>query len=138
MTFRGVALVKANIVTSLQGSAPEWYTSELSDFDRNALNNNLGIKSWVNTLSHRFKVPTSVAFGLLTDKTYSLDDVWARRPPAQYVRIIMQQGIGCNIVNVANQLSFTYRSLFPKLRVFVSPSTKSTKAADFIRTLKKK
>ncbi len=74
VTFRGAALVKTNIATSLRGSALEWYTSELSDFYCDALNNDPGVKSWVNTLSHRFKVPTSVAFGLLTDETYSLED----------------------------------------------------------------
>ena len=82
VTFKGVALVKANIATSLRGSALEWYNSELSDFDRDALNNDPGVKSWVNTLSHRFKIPTSVALGLLTDETYPLDDARARQPPA--------------------------------------------------------
>ena len=115
VTFRGAALVKANIATSLQGSALEWYTSELSNFDRDTLNNNLGVKSWVNTLSHRFKVLTSVALGLLTDEIYSLNDAQARIPPTQYVRTIMRHGIGCNIVDVANQLSFTYQGLAPEL-----------------------
>ena len=138
VTFRGAALVKANIATSLRGSALEWYTSELSDFDRDALNNDPGVTIWVNTLSHRFKVPTSVALGLLTDETYTFDDARARRPPAQYVRAIMQHGIGCNIVDVANQLSFAYRGLAPELWVFVSPSTESTKAADFICALEEK
>lgn len=32
-TFKGAALVKANIATSLRGSALEWYISKLSDFD---------------------------------------------------------------------------------------------------------
>ena len=77
VTFRGAALVKANIVTSLRGSALEWYTSKLSDFDRDALNNDPGVKSWVNTLFHRFKIPTSVALGLLTDETYTLNDARA-------------------------------------------------------------
>ncbi len=108
VTFRDTALVKANIATSLRGSALEWYTSELSDFDCNALNNNPGMKSWVNTLFHRFKVPTSMALGLLTDNTYSNDDTHARRPPAQYVHAIMRHSIGCNIVDVVNQVSFTY------------------------------
>ncbi len=74
VTFRGAALVKANIATSLRGSALEWYTSELSNFDCDALNNDPGVKSWVNTLSACFKVPTSVALDLFTDETYSLDD----------------------------------------------------------------
>ena len=82
VTFRGAALVKANIATSLQSSALEWYTSELSDFDRDALNNDPGVKSWVNTLSHRSTVPTSVALGLLTNETYSLNNAQAQRPPA--------------------------------------------------------
>ncbi len=45
VTFWGAALMKANIATSLRGSALEWYTSELSDFDRDAFNNNSGVKS---------------------------------------------------------------------------------------------
>ena len=115
VTFRGAALVKANIATSLRGFPLKWYTSDLSDFDRDALNNDPGVKSWVNILSHRFKVPISVVFGLLTNETYSLDDAQARQPPAQYVCAIMQHEIRCNIVNFANQLSFAYQSLAPEL-----------------------
>ncbi len=137
-TFKGAALVKANVATSLRGSALEWYTSELSDFDRDAVNNDPRVKSWINTLSHCFKVLTSVALDLLTDEMYSLEDTHARRPPAQYVRAIMRHGIGYNIVDVANQLFFAYRGIAPKLRVFVSPPTESTKASDFIRALEKK
>lgn len=44
VSFQGAAFVKANIATSLQGFALESYTPELSDFDRNALNNNSGVK----------------------------------------------------------------------------------------------
>ena len=138
VTFQRAALVKANIATSLQGSALEWYISELSNCDRNALNNDPGVKNWVNTLSHCFKVPTSMALSLFTDETYTLDDARARRPLAQYIRTIMRHDIGCNVVDIANQLSFIYRGLAPKLRVFVSPPTESTKAADFICALKKK
>ena len=108
VTFKGTTLVKNNIAISLRGSALEWYTSELSDFNCDALNNDPGVKSWINTLSHRLKVPTSVALDLLTNEAYSLNNARARRPSAQYVRAIMQHGIGCNIVDVANQLSFAY------------------------------
>ncbi len=138
VTFRGASLVKANIDTFLQGCAPKWYTSELSNFDRNALNNDQGVKSWVNTLSHRFKVSTNVAFGLLRDETYSLDDARAQRLPAQYVRTIMRYNIGYNIIDVANWLSFAYRDLVLKLWVFILPPTELTKTADFICALEEK
>ncbi len=132
VTFRDAVLVKANIATSFRDSALEWYIFKLSDFDRDALNNDPGVKSWVNTLSHRFKILMSVALSLLTDETYSVNDACARCPPAQYVCTIMRYGIECNIVNVANQLFFAYRGLAPELRVFVSPPTELTKVADSI------
>lgn len=46
--------------------------------------------------------------------------------------------IGCNIIDVANQLSFVYRGLAPELRVFISPLTESTRVADLICILEKK
>ena len=79
-----------------------------------------------------------MALDLLTDKTYSLDDAQAQRAPAQYVCTIMQHGIRCNIVDVANQLSFIYRGIAPELQVFVSPPNKSIMVADFIRALEEK
>lgn len=50
----------------------------------------------------------------------------------------MRHGIRCNIINVANYLSFAYQSLAPELQVFVLPPTESTKAADLICILKEK
>ena len=82
VTFKGVTLVKANTPTSLRGSALKWYTSELAKFDRDTLDNDLGMKSWINILLQRFKVPTSVALDLLTNKIYSLDDAQWRQPLA--------------------------------------------------------
>lgn len=132
VTFWAAALMKANIVISLQCSTLEWYTSELSDFDRDALNNNSGVKSWINTFSHCFKIPTSIAFGLLTDETYFFDDAQAWRPLAWYVRAIIWHSIGYNIIDIANQLFFAYKGIVSELWVFVLPPTESKKAADFI------
>ena len=136
--FWGAALVKANIATSLQSFALEWYTSELSNFNCDALNNDPGVKNWVNTLFYRFNVPISMALGLFTNETYFFDNAQAQRPPAQYVCAIMQQGIECNIVDVANQLFFAYWGIALELRVFVSPPTESIKVADFICMLEKR
>lgn len=44
-TFRRALLVKTNIATSLHGSALEWYTSELRNFNHDTLNNDSGVKS---------------------------------------------------------------------------------------------
>lgn len=69
----------------------------------------LGMKSyWINTLSHCFKVPTNITLSLLTNKTYSFNNVQARQLLAQYIHAIIQYGIGCSIVNIANQFFFAY------------------------------
>lgn len=80
----------------------------------------------------------SIGLGLLTNKTYFLNNTRTRQPPTQYVRTIIRHGIGCNIVDIANQLSFAYRGLALELRVFVTPPTKTKKASDFICALKEK
>lgn len=82
VTFWSVRLMKANIAMSLRGFVLEWYTSELSNFKRNALNNDSSMKSWINTLSHYFKILTSVALDLPTNETYFLDNTCAWQPPA--------------------------------------------------------
>lgn len=43
--FKSASLVKVNIPTSLREFALEWYTFELAKFDRDALNNDSGMKS---------------------------------------------------------------------------------------------
>ena len=101
-TFQSTALVKANIPTLLRGFTFKWYTSELAEFNRDAFNNNLGIKIWINTLFQRFKVPPNVALGLFTNKTYSLDNTQRCQPPAQYIQAILRYEIGCNINNISN------------------------------------
>lgn len=83
-------------------------------------------------------MPTRMAFGLLTDETYFFDDARARQTPAQYICDIMRHGIGCNIVDVANQLSFTYPGIAPKLRIFVLLPIESTRVPDFICALEEK
>ena len=44
----------------------------------------------------------------------------------------MQHTIGINILDVLNQLFFTYKGLVPELQVFIISSTKAIKALDFI------
>ncbi len=138
VTFRGATLFKANIATSLRGSALESYTSELNDQERERLYRDSGVDCWINTFSRRFKVPTNVVSGFLTSESYSLHNARQRRPPPQYVRAIIRHGIDCKIVDAANQLSFAYQKLAPELRLFISPPTNTTKVSDFIQALEEK
>lgn len=72
--FWDTIFMKANIAIFFQSLALKWYISELSNFNYNILNNNLGMKSWVNTLFHCFKVLTSMVFGLFTNEIFFLNN----------------------------------------------------------------
>lgn len=111
---------------------------QLNDFDRNTLNNNLDVKNYINTFFYYSRLPTSVPFGLFSNNTFFLNDAWAQRPAAKYVCAIMRYSIGYNIIKIANQLSSAYWGLDQEFQVFVSSLPKSTKATDFLCTLKKK
>lgn len=50
----------------------------------------------------------------------------------------MHHGIDCNIIDVANQLSFAYRGIAPELRVFILLPTKTAKVSNFIWVLEEK
>lgn len=138
VTLKEITLIKTNIAMSFYSPALKWYTSELSDFDYNALNNNLEVKSQINTLLYRFKILTSIALSFLTNKTYLVDDAQACQLPAQYVYIIIKYGIGRNIVNIANKLFFAYQGIVSKQRVYILLFIKTTKVLNFIRILKEK
>lgn len=62
---------------SLQGSTLEWYTFELSNFNRNMFNNDPGMKYWVNILPHYFKIPINIVLGLFINEIYSVNDTQA-------------------------------------------------------------
>lgn len=130
--------MKTNNATSPWGPALEWYISELSNFNRNALNNDLSMKKWIKTLSYCFKELKNVALGLLNNETNFFDNNRTWRLSTSYVCDIMQHDIRCNIFDIANQLSFAYKGLALELWVFVLPLTKSTRAVDVIRTLEEK
>lgn len=75
---------------------------------------------------------TSIALEVLTNEAYSLEDTHYHQALAQYVCIIICHGLGCNIVDISNQLSFAKRGLATELRVFITPLTDTSKATDFI------
>lgn len=83
-------------------------------------------------------IPISMALGLLTDEAYSLEDACRYWQPAQYIYVIIHHRLGCNIVDIANQLLFAYKGLAPELRVFITLLTDTTKATDFIEALEEK
>lgn len=111
VTFSVATLMKGNIATSFQNPLFKLYSSQFSNFDRNALNNKPDIKNWLNILFYYFMVSTSITLSFFTNEIYFFNNTYTWQLFAQYIYTIMQYGIGWNIVNIANQLFFFYQWL---------------------------
>jgi hypothetical protein len=64
--IKGEDLVLNNIHASLRGSALDWYTVELTDFERRSLRQLPLVDGWYVMLINRFKLRPSEALGKLT------------------------------------------------------------------------
>lgn len=58
--------------------------------------------------------------------------------PGSILYTMIQYGISCNIINVANQLFFAYQGIAPKLGLYVFISMETMKTSNFIYALCKK
>lgn len=74
IVFKGADLVKANLATSLQGSALEWHTFKLDNTNCENLCTNQGVMTWLKTLNRHFKISIRLALGLLVDEKYTIAD----------------------------------------------------------------
>lgn len=75
---------------------------------------------------------------LLIDKTYFFNNIQARRLLVQYMQAVIYYEIGYNILNVINQLFFTYYSIALELRLFILLPIKAINASDYIYMFEKK
>lgn len=130
--------MKSHISILLRDLVLEQYTLKFDDINYDEMNNNLGLGTYITTLSQQFKMLTSMMLRFLTDKVYSLEDTYYCRLLAEYIHIIMRYGLGYIIVDIANQLSFVYRGLALELRAFITLPTNTTKTTNFILAVEEK
>lgn len=133
-----MALIRVNISISFHDSTLKWYTSKFDKKDQDNLNKDIGIGNWISIFSQCFKIFTSVILGFLISKTYFLNNTCRCHLFTQYIGAIIRYGIGYNIVNISNQLSFAYQDLAYNTRIFIFTSTTMTKASNFIKSIEEK
>jgi hypothetical protein len=86
--IKGEDLVRNKIHASLRGSALDWYTVELTDFERRSLRQLPLVDGWYTMLVNRFKLRTSEALGKLTALSFGPAEVHQGRSVRPFAQAV--------------------------------------------------
>lgn len=138
VTLKGEDVVRANIHASLRGSALAWYTSELSEFERQSVRHMPLEHGWFHMLRQRFKLRPSQALAKLTETTFSFADVRLGKSVRQFAQMIFRYSQAAEITSTFNQVTQAWSKLSPQLRRDVPEPTPATTVTEFLGILEAK
>ena len=84
--LKGEDLVHAYVLSSLRGTALEWFTSELTPFEKDSLQEHMLESAWIPMLLDHFKPRLADALQALKNIDYSICDVCAGQSVRAYAQ----------------------------------------------------
>jgi len=136
--IKGEDLVRNNIHASLRGSALDWYTVELTDFERRSLRQVPLVDGWYTILVNRFKLRPSEALGKLTTLSFGPSEVQQGRSVRAFAQAVFRYSQAADIRSQYNQITQAWTKLHPNLRRDVPEPTEKTTIAEFLSQLEAK
>ncbi|KAN0086940.1 hypothetical protein V8E54_000628 [Elaphomyces granulatus] len=136
--IKGEDLVRNNIHASLRGSALDWYTVELTDFERRSLRQLPLVDGWYTMLVNRFKLRPSEALGKLTTLSFAPAEVHQGRSVRAFAQAVFRYSQAADIRSQYNQITQAWTKLHPNLRRDVPEPTEKTTIAEFLSQLEAK
>lgn len=134
--FKNESIICLNLCSCLQGEALEWFTSELSQHEREKLRNSSLDEGWLGSLTNRFKTRPSHALKILKNSKYNWSDVRSQRSIVMWAH---------NMLRVAKesdefptewqQLHAVWNQIELPIRGKVNEPTSETKIASFMEEL---
>ena len=136
---KGRKTIQSQLSTCLRGAALAWYTTELSDFHRNALRSmEDGIDQFCDLLLQRFKGTQTRAIEHLTQEKYTYEDARNNRDIAGYVQTIIRHAKDVDFTSEYNQLNFVWTNLDPRLRFNLPQPMKTSTILEYITILQER
>jgi hypothetical protein len=114
--IKGEDLVPNNIHASLRGSALDWYTVELTDFERRSLRQLPLVDRWYTMLVNRFRLRTSEALGKLTALSFGPAEVYQGRSVRAFAQAVFRYSQAADIRSQYNQITQAWTKLHPNLK----------------------
>jgi hypothetical protein len=135
--IKGEDVLKTNIPACLRGTALAWYTTELSNLERQGLRAGT-LETFLTELTLRFQEAQDVALRKLTAEKFTAYQVRQERQPAEYVYTIIRHAKSALITSPSQQLTFAWNGIAPELRIHIPRPTATTTVTGFIADLEAK
>jgi hypothetical protein len=132
---KGEQMVRDNIQTCLRGTALEWHTSELTDFEKDALRTVDLERGWIK---QRFKERAPIAWNRLEKERYTLKDAANGGPPRAYAQAVFRDAKAAGVESVYNQLVAAWTHLHWEFQRDIPAPTSTTTMIDFLDQLESK
>lgn len=136
--IKGADIVRLNIQAALRGSALEWFTSELTEFEKKSLRILDPEQGWFESLINRFKPRPSEAMRNLEASSYSFRDVRAGRSARAFAQAIFRHARAAHMSSVFQQLIMAWNKIEPGLRRDIPEPNESTTISQFLLQLESK
>ena len=128
--------VRPMITQALRGGALIWYSTELSELEKDLLRE-ASMERWYQALSKRFKERGPDAQDALDRCAYTLQDARNGRTPRAYVQDIIRHAKATGLP-LYNQLLLAYTKMHPKFRVHLFEPNFNTTLSQFLEMLDSK
>ena len=131
---KGEDIVRRNLFQCLKNDALNWYTSLLTDMEKDSLLLGQGLDQWEKYLVKEFRESPAKAMEGLVKESYSMTDAQHEREPREYAQKIIRLGKSAELP-VFNQLLQIWNGLDVDFQLHVNKPTNDTKLSDFLRDL---
>lgn len=124
--------VKDVITECMRGSALIWYSTELTELERDLLRSSAAdLDRWYTTLINKFKVRTAVALSQLSSQTYSFSDMRHTSPRA-FIQRMLHLAKAAHMDSTYNRLTTVWNQFAVNLRRDIPEPQPSTTIGQFI------
>ncbi len=106
-----IETVRNNLYTCLRESIMTWYTTEISEEEKELLKMKNNIEIWKRYLLKRFKERSNVAMITITRERYILENARRRRESREYADIIMRAAKSAELSSKSHLIMLIYNDL---------------------------
>ena len=128
--------VKPVISECLRGTALMWYSTELTDLERDLLEDS-SLDQWYSALISHFKIRTSDALSQINSQMYSLNDV-PHTSPRAFIQHILHLAKAAEMDTPYHQVTIAWNSLAVSLRRDIPEPRPSTTIGQFLNQVDSK
>ena len=136
--LKGKDLVHAYVLSSLHGTALEWFTSKLTPFEKDSLQECMLESAWIPMLLDHFKPHPADALQALKNIDYSIHNVHAGWSVHTYTQEVFWHARAAQVMSVFNQLTLAWSQLDIWLCWDIPEPTPETTMLDFLNQLEGK